>query len=437
MNAFLSRLVLSVGIYLAGGRDVTIDDCRFVFGTSGESVFGAGVFAVGTVSQLELDHNQFAAPRLSADLAGGAAADDPPPLLFGYLQVPSRALQPSFTTLAGMAHEGEARAGSTREARTAARARAAATSAAETLMPSLVDATVSRNVFDGVGLPLYVLGRLGPIRIDDNAVRASFGGFWLVDAKNPFVLTLLDRLASAGEHFAKGGVFSLGNPAILLTMVLGRILPLTPDPTDPAGQVGAITAPRKSVLASAEKLLRVLYASSAAATAPAEEEAESGPGGRHDLPGGPRRPVQGAVLGGRRRGRSPPLRHRAPPPGLAQRHRRAFAPHQGPVRPCVARFDDRHRRGQQPRLQRESLLRPRGLRRRRRAPRSRGLHGDRKHSIANEGNDSGFSLILTDRIARELTPVAVTGNVFAGRTSLPPRPLPPPFDTWDPLNTKA
>ena len=442
-SAFLSRLGLSLGVYLAGGGGAAIRDCTFVFPPAGDGVFGAGVFAVGSVDGLELEGNRFEAnqpdPTTLTQLTGSLEADNRPQLRYGYLQIPSRVLEPGFAGLAGAAQVGEAAGATVRDARMAARAAAAAASAPVS-MPALLDASVSDNDFDGVSVPMFVFGRLGVIRIDGNTVRSSYGGFWLVEARNLFALTMLDRLASVGtsaQDVGSGGLFSLGDPAIMLAVLLGRILPLTPDPADPAGGVGSIQPPRKSVLSSAETLLETLYAGALApAAAPAGEVAPSPPPAATSFPHelailfkAPTSATAAAGVAGAR-GVEPrlyvsrndvdgPARNTKDESGAALLVAMLDTEEDNSLVCSDNRFSGRAPAGSTVGL--VNLL-------------SCAVTGN---LVDNEaGGGAATSIVLAPAASRDRIAVAVTGNVFTGRAQLPPRPLAPPFDRWDGLNTE-
>jgi hypothetical protein len=452
VTAYLTQLRLSMGVHITGGGDITIDGCVFSHPQAETSVFGAGVFAIGDVQSLELVDNRFeaAAPDTTvfASIAQGAEADNPPQLQFGLVQVPARSLQPNLASIAGLAAESAApTATTTRAARAAARAGAgAANAAAGIAMPSLADATVARNHFEGVTVPMLAVGGLGLVRISDNTVRASYGGFWLLkEAPGSVALAMLDRLSSVGDSAAQlgtSGLLSLGDPAIMLAIVLGRVLPLSPDATDPAGQVGAIATPVKSQLKDAQTLLGSLYASPpAAAPTPATTAPVSTTTGA----------TAAAEL----------------PTPLASLFRatssaRASAPVQAIVEPPEPRLEltgnDVDAFGDDPEAASGPALIVAMLDD---SASNSVVCGDNRlygrvtgstvnllnvaactvtgNLVANSLTDkTDLSFVLTPNATAQGVPaVAVTGNVFFGRAQLPARPLPAPFDTWGVMNTEV
>jgi len=448
LTAYLTQIRTSLGVYVAGGTDVTIDDCVFTYPSADTSVFAAGVFAIDEVDLLELEDNRFEATEPDtttfASIATGAEADNPPQLRFGFVQVPSRALKPSFTNLAGLASPGHAVAG-TRELRDAARARsAAATADAGTTMPALLDATVARNRFHGVTVPMLVVGSIGVVRVGDNTVRGSYGGFWLLEAPSSVALAFLQRLSSVGEsaqQFGTSGLFSLADPAIMLAVVLGQILPLTPEPTDPAGQVGSIAVPQKALLDNAVTVLRTLYTSAPTPTPAPAPEADPATA---PAVAAPEFPAELANLF------TTPSRSRAP--AAVQAVAQPLAPRLELTRNDVDAFSE------DPAVTSGAALIvamldssiDNSL-----ACSDNRLYGRVTGSTVNllnltactvTGNIVGnaladkadLSLVLTSNGTLKHGPaVAVTGNVFFGRVQLPPRSLPAPFDTWNGFNTEV
>jgi len=458
LTAYLRQIQLSIGVYVAGASDIKIDDCVFTYPSSNSAVFGAGVFVIGSVGRLELEDNVFDAAdpdtTTFANIAQGAEADNPPQLRFGYVQVPARALKPSFTNLAGLSVEVPATSG-TREVRMAARAQSAAAAASVGVtMPSLADGTVAGNRFDGVAVPMLVVGGLGIVRITDNTVRGSYGGFWLLEAPSSVALALLERLSSVGEsaqQFGTSGLFSLGDPAIMLAVVLGQILPLTPDTTDPAGKVGSIPVPHKALLDNALTVLRALYSGSAV-PAPAPDPTPT------PAPAPTPSPVPGTAA----RAAAVELptelanlfttasrsRTVAPVQVLAQ----ALEPRVELSRNDVDAFADDSDATSGTALivaMLDSTVDNSVV------CGDNRLYGRVTGSTANlvnlaactvTGNivsnalaeKTDLSLVLTPNGSLKHVPaVAVTGNVFVGRAQLPPRSLPAPFDTWDGLNTEV
>ena len=131
-------------------------------------------------------------------------------------------------------------------------------------MPSLADAAIVDNLFDGLTVPVLVLGQAGTVRIDDNTVRSCYGGFWLVTTSTTNVLAMIDRVGSgmsrSGSIFRRASSTALADPVLMFASVVGRVLPLTLDSTQPEGAVGKILAPTVERLGVAESLFTQLYA---------------------------------------------------------------------------------------------------------------------------------------------------------------------------------
>ncbi len=94
LEAFGSDLTLSIGVYLLRASDVTIAGCTFQFpGTTGASVFGAGVYAARAIDGLQITGCAFTAAEVAqtpfSELARLGAAEPPFEVRFGYLQVPT------------------------------------------------------------------------------------------------------------------------------------------------------------------------------------------------------------------------------------------------------------------------------------------------------------------------------------------------------------
>jgi hypothetical protein len=251
--AYGQQLGLSIGLYFRGGQDISIEGCTFAFAASpNENVFGAALFGTRDVAGLEVVDCAFTAPEVLAvpfsGLALGQAAAPPYQVRFGYLAVPTRAQAVTFRPT-NLTHEiGLAEAGAT---------------ASTIALPSLTDAVVERNVFDGLTVPLLAMAQLGTVRIEDNTVRSCYGGFWLVSASTTTVVGMLDRIASGGtaisNYLVKGGLLGLGDPVILFASVVGRVLPLTLTASDKTSKTGRIALPSEEILAAEQSLFTDLY----------------------------------------------------------------------------------------------------------------------------------------------------------------------------------
>ena len=469
LSAYGKELAVSIGVYVAGGIDVTIEDCTFLFASNGKlNVFGAGVFATRAVRGIQVVDCTFtAAEAVSVPfsrLARGSEADPPYQVRFGYLQVPTRSEEVNYRPIfiegpparvAGAAQDApklEAKRVVAAAARKAAADEAAAAAAANRIgVPSLRDAVVERNVFDGLTLPVLVLGRIGTARIEDNTVRSCYGGFWLISVGTTLALSMLDRIGSGSNdvytYLVSSRLTSLADPVLLFASVLGRILPLTPPSSDPTGKVGEISLPDKAGLGTAKELFGRLYTLSSGAkevvagTEKVEEKAvkDVPAAGKvvNELPTqvsgifeNPRYVAAGDVIP-------------EADPGTALVPRLDVSTNQ--VDAVIADADsaaallvialD---------TTKASSLVCTGNR-----FRSRVVDGATvslwalvectftgnivSNEIADAKNDR--SIVLEPEVVGKVPAVAVTGNVLVGPVTLPARPLAAPFHHWDPLNT--
>jgi hypothetical protein len=305
--AFGDDLALSFGVFASGGSNLSIEQCGFSFAASRTNIFGAAMLGTGTIEGLELLDCAFTAPEPTTVPFGQPHDDEGAGLTqvrFGYLQVPTRSL-PSRLALFKAKPLEQARRPTAIETqarrRAAARQRPGAStqqrvgvkSAAEPaapataqeqeaqlVQPSLAEATVERNLFDGLTVPMLVLGRLGTTRLQDNTVRACYGGFWLITFEEvERTMVMVDRMQTTDDAMVSAlrtlDLTALSDPVLLLAAVLGRILPLTPPSSEPAGSVGRIARPSDELLAGAMTQFARLYElspqdsdASAAATGP-------------------------------------------------------------------------------------------------------------------------------------------------------------------------
>lgn len=132
----------------------------------------------------------------------------------------------------------------------------------------LEDAVFTGNTFDGVTVPVLVLGRMGVVSVSDNIVRASYGGFWFIPADGDTAVALLDLLdstdSSAAQYAAEYGFTAVTDPVLWLGTALARLLPLTPPPPSTPVQLRPIALP-SGLLLSASTLLQSLASIRAAA----------------------------------------------------------------------------------------------------------------------------------------------------------------------------
>jgi hypothetical protein len=228
LSSYIRDLGVAIGVsLLRGGRSISIDQCTFNFPDLRErNLFGAGIFATGTVTGLTVADCDFVAVEPEtlpfSDLRLGKEVRPPYQLLFGYLQVPSR-IQAAGLTL-----------------------------------PVLEDATFTQNVFTGQTVPILVAGGLGTVWVRDITVRASYGGFWFLAADGDAAVTLLDRLdtsdAALAAYLKEHNLLGLADPVLWLAIAIGRLLPLAPPSEQPAAITGTFQ-PSEATLQGATDLL--------------------------------------------------------------------------------------------------------------------------------------------------------------------------------------
>jgi hypothetical protein len=468
LAAYGKELALSIGVYVLGGTDVTIEDCTFQFEASNKlNVFGAGVFATRAVRGIEVVDCSFTAAEAVnlpfSRLARGSEADPPYQVRFGYLQVPTRAQDVSYRPIVVEAPAGgvmlagqgapklELKRNAAAAAKKAAANEAAAAAAAKQIgVPSLRDAVIERNVFDGLTLPVLVIGRVGTVRIEENTVRSSYGGFWLISAGTTVALSMFDRVGSGiGDAYpglVSSRLTSLADPVLLFASVLGRILPLTPPSADPTSAVGEISVPDATGLGNAKELFGRLYSLSSGAKAAVTETAKLEEKAVKDVPVGKAVSELPPQISGMFENPGYDAVGDVIPeadPGTALVPRLDVSANQ--VDAVVADADtgagllvialD---------TTSASSLVCTGNR-----FRSRVVDGATvslwalvectftgnivSNEIADAKNDR--SIVLEPELVGKVPAVAVTGNVLIGPVTLPARPLAAPFNHWNPLNT--
>jgi hypothetical protein len=241
VQAYGKDLSVSIGLHLAGASGVTVERCAFSFAADAKhSLFAAAIFAAGTVDGLDVVDCTFEKPEVASvpfgDLEIGEQANPPYQVSFGYIQVPTAA--PAATTGAA---------------------------APPAQPPVLEHATFASNLFDGLTVPVLVIGEVGTVRIEDNTVRSCYGGFWLIAGTDVAVITaLLDRLGAGNAGVWKllqaMGQTTLADPVLLLATVIGRVLPTKLPTARTPLRIGAIALATESSLASAARLLDRLNA---------------------------------------------------------------------------------------------------------------------------------------------------------------------------------
>ena len=455
---------------------MAIESCTFLFESSDTlNVFGAGVFAARDVEGLEIADCDFTAPVAASmpfsGLARGAEAVPPYQVRFGYLQVPTRSQDVSFRPLLMIGEHGRTvcdvprrapalskQAAAAAAKKAAAEAAAAAAAAAAIGVPSLADAVVERNLFDGLTVPVLVMGQVGTARIEDNTVRRCYGGFWLVTTSTTRALSLLDRVGvgtnAVWSYLVSSRLTSLADPVLLIASVLGRILPLTPPSAAATSDVGAILLSSAPALKDAQNLLlRLNQLPSKTETAVAGLlGAETG-----DAKGAIK--TEAAVAG------KPALEAELPSrivtifKAPAHAATRDLVPEVDPGTALIPRLEVSSNQVDAVLADADSgtalfvlaldTTRMSSLVCTGNRFRSRVVQGAAVslwalaecavtgNIVSNEipGAENDKSIVLEPEVVGKAPAVAVTGNVLVGPVVLPPRPLPAPFNTWAGLNT--
>jgi hypothetical protein len=300
LQAFANGLEVAIGMSASDSASLTVEDCTFSFPDPGQAnVFGAGIYATGAMDGVEITRCTFqsANPPVTVpfyDLTAGNQTEPPYQFTSGYLQVailadPSSSTAKSTPTpvpaesagvhvAAGnisaadtapeaaavpqrqLPEETKAAAGATAEdgaeiarAGIAATGIAAAGIVAAGRSQLLQDFAVERCLFQGVTLPIFAMTQLGTLRIDQNTVRNSYGGFWLYSITDSSQLTLFDQLAIGNpaifRSFGGLGAAALCDRIAPIATALARVLPATPP-------VGGSVVPRRIPAPSAAELVR-------------------------------------------------------------------------------------------------------------------------------------------------------------------------------------
>jgi hypothetical protein len=187
---YAAQLALATGISCVNTQGLAIEDCTFTFAAGGgDSVFGAGIFAAGTVKGLTLsgcsfiDENSGQVPFYQ--LAESNSGEVPFRLTFGYLQLPStRAV--------------------------------------------LDSAVIERCLFQGVTVAALAIAQIGAVRIAYDTVRDCYGGFWLVSFTDPAVMPMIDAIAIGNQqeylHYAAAGLAPLLDRIFVVATAVGQQL---------------------------------------------------------------------------------------------------------------------------------------------------------------------------------------------------------------------
>ena len=307
LDAYSTGLQVAIGMSVTSPAGLAVEDCTFGFPDPGAAnVFGAGIYASGALDGVTLSGCTFqsASPPSTApfyDLTAGNQTEPPYQLTFGYLQ---EAVFPQQVTDAPTgaqpveaqpveAQQAEARPAEARpaeEVQTEARAAAlgilgAATPADASPAQLLHDAVIERCLFQGVTVPVFAMTQLGTLRIDQNTVRACYGGFWLYSVTDASQLTLFQRLAvgdpSIFQDLSEIGAAALADRILPIATAIGQVLPATP-PANGSVAPATIAAPSAADLNRARQAAATLFAPAAAGSAAARTAAPAaqpaGPG---------------------------------------------------------------------------------------------------------------------------------------------------------------
>jgi Family of unknown function (DUF6519)/IPT/TIG domain len=303
LDAYSTGLQVAIGMSVTSPAGLAVEDCTFAFPDPGDAnVFGAGINASGALDGVTVSGCTFqsASPPSTApfyDLTAGNQTEPPYQLTFGYLQeavFPQQVTDaPTGAQPAGSqpAEAQPAEAQPADEVQTRARAAVlgilgAAAPADASPAQLLHDAVIERCLFEGVTVPVFAMTQLGTLRIDQNTVRSSYGGFWLYSVTDASQLTLFQRLAVGDPTIFQElngiGAAALADRILPIAAAIGQVLPATP-PADGSVASATIAAPSAADLNRARQAARTLFAPAVAGpeagrtAAPAAQPAAPGP----------------------------------------------------------------------------------------------------------------------------------------------------------------
>jgi hypothetical protein len=296
LQAFGTGLEVAFGVFAHDAAGLVVEDCTFTFPDPGvANVFGAGIYAIGAMDDVEITRCTFqsANPPVTLpfyDLTAGNQAQPPYQLTFGYLQVavmpdpasPAATPRTRFTRAESVG--AQARAGDVAAAASPGQVRGKTAAAAgigdgtpaeiartggptemvatAAVVQQLQDLVIERCLFQGVTVPVLAVTQLGTMRIDQNTVRNSYGGFWLYSITDPSQLVLFDKLAIGNpaifRSFGGLGGGALCDRIVPMATALARVLPTTP-PVSASQIRRRIGAPTPAQLASARQLFTAHY----------------------------------------------------------------------------------------------------------------------------------------------------------------------------------
>ncbi|MGD0376705.1 MAG: DUF6519 domain-containing protein [Streptosporangiaceae bacterium] len=213
MESFSTSLQVAFGVSVADSAGLTVEDCTFELPDPGQAnCFGAGIFATGTITGLEITGCTFqsANPPTTVpfnDLAVGNQTESPYQLTFGYLQLP-----------------------------------AASAFSAPATSQLLHDAAIQQSLFQGVTVPALAMTQLGSLRVDQNTVRNCYGGFWFLSFTDTSIVNDLQQIAAGNPgvylDFVSAGTAALIDRIFVMATAMGQALTApapAAEPTEPAG----------------------------------------------------------------------------------------------------------------------------------------------------------------------------------------------------------
>ncbi len=309
MEAYASQLDVAIGVSIDGATNLSVDNCSFAFPElGGRSRFAAGIYATATVEGLSVTGCSFGQPDAPAtvafgDLTRGTASEPPYDLTCGIVQVPTPAPAPGATPtprsnvaarpiardrsahLAGVNPAGTVAGGvAGTVAGGVVRAPATDPTSPGIAIPVLHDAAVESCLFDGLSVPVLILGHVGTCRLDRNSIRNCYAGVWIASFDDTAAATVLNRLAVGNPalwaELVKMGISAMLDRILAMTLAMGQVLPTRPPAaaSTPNPPVGGLTfAPSAAELQRAQQLFAGFVARSAPHPALATARAAAAP----------------------------------------------------------------------------------------------------------------------------------------------------------------
>ena len=252
LGEFSTGLQVAIGISADGCAGLTVEDCTFKLPDPGQAnSFGAGIFATGAMTDLEITGCTFqsANPPTTVpfnDLAAGNQIEPPYQLAFGYLQVPGAS---AFST--------------------------------EPTPQLLHDAAIEQSLFQGVTVPTLVMAQIGTLRAAEDTVRNSYAGFWFVSIADPAqLIPFFDQFAPGNpglyQFLAIAGRSALLDRILVIASAIGQVLPATPPEGGPVVP-GRLHPLDTAQLTPARQMLRAIFTHAARSGGPSTEAEEVSP----------------------------------------------------------------------------------------------------------------------------------------------------------------